>query len=108
MTDLIDEPLTVKDVEYVLHALTHEQLHNWTVPVAKMFRHLDRMREGMATHTYTETLEESYLRKLEEAMVAAAKVKNANPTRDNSVSITNLETARLWAKLDMEKKLGRA
>jgi hypothetical protein len=52
----------------------------------------------------TETLEERFKRKLNEAFQEADKVKRTRPSRENSLAITNLEQAMLWTDKDIEKK----
>lgn len=56
------------------------------------------------THTHTSTVEERYLTALKDARMLGEKIKERNSSRANAVSLTELESAWLWARKDLEEK----
>lgn len=106
--DLIDEPLTISDINFVLAELTSVQIFGWTVPTAKVVRHLEHVRKDMAlTGPMSDKempLEEQFKNLLLQARILGEQVKQERPSREHSIAITNLETATLWARFDIEKK----
>lgn len=61
----------------------------------------------MGTHTKTETHEERFHRLLKEALEAGQKVQGFSPSRHNSLAMTSLEQAEMWAERDMKTKVER-